>query len=57
MIKIKLVRSHIGCKPKQRQTLKALGLTKVNAEKTFQDTPAVRGMIAHVQHMVEVSEQ
>ena len=54
MIKIKLVRSWIGCTPKQRAILLALGLKKLHMEKEFKDTPAIRGMVAKVPHMVEV---
>ncbi len=57
MIKVKLVRGYIGCSPKQRKTLQALGLRKIRAEKSFEDTAAVRGMIAQVEHMVEVTKQ
>ena len=55
-IRIKLLRSRIGTLPKQRRVLDALGLRKIRAEKTFKDNAAVRGMIAKVQHMVEVME-
>jgi large subunit ribosomal protein L30 len=40
----------------QRDTLKGLGLNKLGRERTLEDTPAVRGMIRTVQHMVEVVE-
>lgn len=56
MIKIKLLRSRIGTLPKQRAVLDALGLTKIRQEKQFKDNAAVRGMIAKVSHMVEVTE-
>ncbi len=56
MLKIKLVRSQIGCNPKQRATLKALGLRKIRQEKSFEDSSVVRGMIKKVEHLVEVSE-
>ena len=56
MIKVKLVRSHIGCNPKQRATLLALGLKKIRMEKQFEDNGAIRGMIAKVSHLVEVTE-
>lgn len=56
MIKVKLVRSRIGSKPKQRAVLDALGLKKIRQEKEFKDTAAIRGMIAKVSHMVEVTE-
>ncbi len=55
-MKIKLVRSWIGCSPNQRKTLDALGLRKIRMEKEFNDTPAIRGMIEKVKHLVEVSE-
>ena len=53
-VTIKLVRSKIGCDPKQRATLEALGLKRIRQEKTLPDTPAVRGMIFKVSHLVEV---
>jgi large subunit ribosomal protein L30 len=40
----------------QRDTLKGLGLNKLGRERTLEDTPAVRGMIRSVQHMVVVVE-
>ncbi len=54
MLQIKLIRSRIGTKPKQRQVLDALGLRRPHTIKTFEDTAAIRGMIAKVSHMVEV---
>lgn len=45
MIKIKLIRSRIGSKPKQRAVLDGLGLRKINAVREFQDGPALRGAI------------
>lgn len=54
MIKIKLIRSHIGALPKHRKTLTALGLRRMHTVKEFKDTAAIRGMIAQVSHMVEV---
>ena len=54
MIKLKLVRSWIGCSPIQRRTLDALGLRKIRMEREFKDSPALRGMIEKVKHMVEI---
>ncbi len=54
MIKVKLVRSMIGCQPRQREVLLALGLKRMHMVKEFKDTPAIRGMIAKIPHMVEV---
>ncbi|THB67185.1 MAG: 50S ribosomal protein L30 [Desulfovibrio sp.] len=56
MITVKLLRSRIGCNPKQRKTLDALGLKKIRQEKTFPDNDAVRGMVERVKHLVEVNE-
>ena len=54
MIKIKLVRSWVGCAPAQRKILAALGLKRPNMVREFKDTPAIRGMVAKIPHMVEV---
>ena len=40
----------------QRQTLVGLGLNKMNRRRTLEDTPAIRGMIAKVSHLVRVVE-
>lgn len=48
--------SPIGREASQRQTLIGLGLNKIRRQKTLQDTPAVRGMIAKVKHLVQVVE-
>ena len=53
-VQVKLVRSRIGIKPKQKKTLDALGLRRREMVKTFNDNAAIRGMIAQVQHLVEV---
>jgi large subunit ribosomal protein L30 len=55
-ITVKLVRSRIARKPNQTKNLDALGLTRCGKETLFEDTPAIRGMIAKVSHLVEVSE-
>jgi large subunit ribosomal protein L30 len=41
----------------QRRTLVGLGLNKIGRTRTLEDTPAVRGMIAKVAHMVEIVEE
>jgi len=51
-LKVKMVRSPIGCPSDQRATLKGLGLTRMNQERELEDTPAVRGMIFKVKHLV-----
>ena len=53
-IKVKRIRSTIGCNPKQRKVIAALGLRRMHMVKAFEDNAAVRGMIAKVPHMLEV---
>ncbi len=48
--------SPIGRNPKQKQTLIGLGLNKMQRTRTLEDTPAVRGMINKVHHLVKVEE-
>jgi large subunit ribosomal protein L30 len=55
-LKITQVRSTIGCKPKQRGTIRALGLGRIGRTVTQPDTPTVRGMIHRVPHLVTVEE-
>jgi len=54
---VRQVRSAIGQKPKHRGTLRALGLRKIGAVSLLPDRPEIRGMIARVPHLVEVSEE
>jgi large subunit ribosomal protein L30 len=51
---VELIKSGIGAPPKLRRTLKGLGLTKMHRPRTLEDTPAVRGMVRKVSHMVKV---
>jgi large subunit ribosomal protein L30 len=53
-IKIRQVRSGIACPIEMRETLKALGLGRINRVSERVDTPSVRGMIAKIPHLVEV---
>ena len=53
-LRITLVRSSIGAKPKQRGTLRALGLRKINQTVELPDRPEIRGMVAKVPHLVRV---
>jgi len=48
--------SPIGRDPKQRKTLIGLGLNKMHRTRTQEDTPAVRGMINKVKHLVKVED-
>ena len=54
MIKIKLVKSIIGKTEPQIKTIQALGLKKIGQVIEKKDTPQIRGMIAKVNHMVEI---
>ncbi len=51
---VKLVKSQIGSTDRQRSTVKGLGLGKINSTKVLEDTPAIRGMITKVAHLVTV---
>ena len=53
-VKVQLVRSPIGCKQSHRDTVRGLGLRKLNSVRELQDTPAVRGMINKVDYLVQV---
>ena len=55
-IQIKLVRSPIGYEQSQKDTVRALGLRRMNRVVEHNDTPVVRGMINKVQHLVSVTE-
>ena len=50
------IRSAIGAKPKQRGTLRALGLGRVGRRNRLPDRPEIRGMIQRVPHLVRVEE-
>ena len=51
-IKVKLVKSHSGASERQVATIVGLGLKKFGSEKLLKDTPAIRGMINKVRHLV-----
>jgi large subunit ribosomal protein L30 len=51
---VKLVRSPIGTKTDHRDTVRGLGLRRVNSVRVLEDTPAVRGMINKVSYLVLV---
>ena len=55
-LRVTQVRSSIGCKPKQRGTLRALGLRRIGTSNTLPDRPEIRGMLARVPHLVDVEE-
>lgn len=55
-IKIKQVRSRIKSPIDQKRTLDALGLKKLNRVVEHEDTPAIRGMINKVKHLVSIED-
>jgi len=56
-LKVTLVKSKIGTKPKQRGTLRALGLHRIGSSNVLPDRPEIRGMLSRVPHLVKVEEQ
>lgn len=57
IIKVRQTGSPIRRPAIQRETLKGLGLNKIGRERELEDTPAVRGMIRNVAHMVAVEQK
>ena len=55
-MRVTYVKSAIGYNVKQKQTIEALGLRRLHQVMTHPDTPAVRGMLNKVSHLVEVEE-
>lgn len=55
-LKITLVKSTIGSKPKHKKTVQALGLKKLNKTVVQKDNAAIRGMCTKVSHLVKVEE-
>lgn len=55
-LKVTQVKSAIGTKPNQRQTLRSLGLKRINDSVVQEDRPEIRGMVATVPHLVAVEE-
>ena len=55
-IRIKLVKGLAGCKQQHRDTVRGLGLRKLNQVSELADTPAVRGMINRVNYLVRIED-
>ena len=55
-LKVTLVKSTIGAVPKQKRTVEALGLRKLNKTVELPDNAATRGMIKQVEYLVKVEE-
>ena len=56
-LKIQYYRSAIGFNEQQKLIVKGLGLRNLNTIREAEDTPAIRGMVAKVSHLVRILEQ
>lgn len=55
-ILVKLIKSEISQPETQRRTLRGMGLTRIGRTVRLKDTPAIRGMVRKVAHLVQVVE-
>ena len=55
-VKITLKKSVIGEKPKTKETVRSLGLKKINSFTERELNPMIQGMLANINHLVEVEE-
>ena len=55
-VKITLKRSLIGHKPKARETVKSLGLKRINSSTEREINPMIEGMLNKIEHLVEIEE-
>ena len=55
-LRVTQTRSAIGSKPKQRGTLRALGLGRIGKSHVLEDTPDLRGQLQKVPHLIEIEE-
>jgi large subunit ribosomal protein L30 len=56
MLRIQQIRSGIGFPRRQREVLRSLGLRRIRHVVERQDTPAIRGMVAKIEHLVQIVE-
>jgi large subunit ribosomal protein L30 len=56
VLRVTLVRSPIGYAERQKKTVRALGLHRMNETVEHADTPQIRGMIAKIPHLLRVEE-
>ena len=56
-LKVTLVRSPIATRGTHKDTVRGLGLTKLNQTRELEDTPAVRGMINKVSYLVKLEQE
>ena len=55
-IKVKKIRSNIGCTILQKKAIKGLGLTRINSERVIKNTNDNLGMVYFVRHMLKIEE-
>nr|WP_294544194.1 50S ribosomal protein L30 [uncultured Rhodopila sp.] len=55
-VRVTQIKSALGRKPGQKETLVGLGLNKIRASRELEDTPSARGMILKVAHLIKVEE-
>ncbi len=55
-VTVRLVKGMRGCRERHRQSVRALGLNKINDVRTLVDNPSVRGLINTVHYLVRVEE-
>lgn len=53
--RVKLIKGLRGCSETQRETVRCIGLRRTNSEVVVSDTPAMRGQILKVQHLLKVT--
>jgi large subunit ribosomal protein L30 len=56
ILRVTLVRSPIGYTERQKKTVKALGLHRLNQTVEHEDGPSIRGMLAKIRHLVQITE-
>ena len=56
-LSVTLIKSPIGYSKRQKATVKALGLSRMNQTVEHMDTPAVRGMLTKITHLLRVEEK
>jgi large subunit ribosomal protein L30 len=56
-VKVQQVASPIGCPRKQREVLRSLGLRRIRQVVEHSDSPAVRGMVAKIPHLVAIVQE
>ncbi|HEY3115623.1 MAG TPA: 50S ribosomal protein L30 [Chloroflexota bacterium] len=56
-LRVTQLKSEIGCTEDQRATVRSLGLHRIRQEVVVSDTPAIRGMLHKVRHLVQVAEE